>query len=102
MEIQDMYTNAEKAAAMLKAMANQRRLMILCLLNDGERSVSELNEQIGIPQSSLSQHLGQLRREKLVTTRREAQTIYYSLASEEVEAIIATLYQVYCAPKQTV
>ncbi len=72
--------------------------MILCLLNDGERSVSELNAQIDIPQSSLSQHLGQLRRENLVTTRREAQTIYYSLASEEVQAIIATLYQVYCAP----
>jgi len=97
-----MYANAEKAAVMLKAMANQRRLMILCLLNDGERSVSELNAQIEIPQSSLSQHLGQLRREKLVTTRREAQTIYYSLASDEVKAIIATLYQVYCAPNSSV
>jgi DNA-binding transcriptional ArsR family regulator len=100
MEIQDMYGNAEKAAVMLKAMANQHRLMILCLLNNGERSVSELNQQIGIPQSSLSQHLGQLRREKLVTTRREAQTIYYSLASEEVKAVISTLYQVYCVPEQ--
>jgi DNA-binding transcriptional ArsR family regulator len=99
MEINDMYANAGKAAVMLKAMANQHRLMILCLLNDGERSVSELNKQIVIPQSSLSQHLSQLRREKLVATRRDAQTIYYSLASAEVQAIIATLYQVYCAPK---
>jgi DNA-binding transcriptional ArsR family regulator len=101
MEINDMYANAGKATVLLKAMANQHRLMILCLLNDGERSVSELNKQIAIPQSSLSQHLSQLRREKLVTTRRDAQTIYYSLASAEVQAIITTLYQVYCAPKQT-
>jgi len=96
-----MYANAGKAAVWLKAMANQYRLMILCLLNDGERWVSELNKQIAIPQSSLSKYLSQLRREKLVATRRDAQTIYYSMASAAVQAIIATLYQVYCAPKQT-
>jgi DNA-binding transcriptional ArsR family regulator len=101
MEVNDMYANAGKAAVWLKAMANQHRLMILCLLNDVERWVSELNKQIAIPQSSLSQHLSQLRWEKLVATRRDAQTIYYSLASAAVQAIIATLYQVYCAPKQT-
>ncbi|WP_310733160.1 hypothetical protein [Colwellia sp. MB02u-10] len=69
------------------------------MLNDGERWVLESNKQIAIPQSSLSQHLSQLRWEKLVATRRDAQTIYYSLASAAVQAIIATFYQVYYAPK---
>lgn len=95
-----MYANAGKAAIWLKAMANQHRLMIF-LLNDGERWVLELNKQIAIPQYSLSQHLSQFCWKKLVATRRDAQTIYYSLAIAAVQAIIATLYQVYCAPKQT-
>lgn len=91
-----MYANAEEAAALLRSMANRHRLMLLCLLNDEELTVSELNKQINIPQSSLSQHLSQLRRNKLVTTRRDAQSIYYSLASEEVKAVISTLYRLYC------
>ncbi|WP_158770005.1 helix-turn-helix transcriptional regulator [Paraglaciecola sp. L1A13] len=99
MTLEDMRNNADKAAALLKAMANQHRLLLLCLLNNGEMSVSELNQQVSIPQSSLSQHLAALRRENLVVTRRDAQTIYYSLASEEVKAIINTLYQLYCAPE---
>ena len=99
MTLEDMRNNADKAAALLKAMANQHRLLLLCLLNNGEMSVSEFNQQVSIPQSSLSQHLAALRRENLVVTRRDAQTIYYSLASEEVKAIINTLYQLYCAPE---
>ena len=99
MTLDDMRDNADKAAALLKAMANQHRLMLLCLLNNGEMSVSSLNQQVAIPQSSLSQHLAALRREKLVVTRRDAQTIYYSLASDEVKAIINTLYNLYCAPQ---
>ncbi|WP_166422955.1 metalloregulator ArsR/SmtB family transcription factor [Paraglaciecola sp. 20A4] len=99
MTLEEMRINADKAAALLKAMANQHRLLLLCLLNNGEMSVSELNQQVAIPQSSLSQHLAALRRENLVVTRRDAQTIYYSLASEEVKAVINTLYQLYCAPE---
>lgn len=95
---EDMRDNADKAAALLKAMANPHRLLLLCLLNDGEMSVSELNQQVTIPQSSLSQHLAALRRENLVLTRRDAQTIFYTLASAEVKAIITTLYDLYCAP----
>jgi DNA-binding transcriptional ArsR family regulator len=97
MELVDMQVNAEQAADLLKAMANKHRLLILCTLNDQELSVSELNQQVNIPQSTLSQHLSVLRKDKLVKTRREAQTIYYSLSSEEVKAIINTLYQLYCA-----
>lgn len=91
-----MQTNAEQAATLLKAMANKHRLLLLCLLNNRELSVSELNEEVDIPQSTLSQHLSVLRRDNLVKTRRDAQTIYYSLASDEVAAIINTLYQLYC------
>ena len=91
-----MQANAEQAATLLKAMANKHRLLLLCLLNNRELSVSELNEEVDIPQSTLSQHLSVLRRDKLVKTRRDAQTIFYSLASDEVAAIINTLYQLYC------
>ncbi len=93
----DMQANAEQAADLLKAMANKHRLLILCMLNNRELSVSELNEEVDIPQSTLSQHLSVLRRDGLVKTRREAQTIYYSLSSDEVITVISTLYQLYCA-----
>lgn len=99
MNLQDMAENAGFAAELLRAMANKHRLMLLCLLNDGERSVSQLNEVIQIPQSSLSQQLSVLRKEGLVNTRRDAQTIYYSLASKEVKAVIQTLYNLYCTPE---
>ncbi|TRY33505.1 ArsR/SmtB family transcription factor [Aliiglaciecola sp. M165] len=94
--LEEMEANAERAATLLRAMANKNRLLLLCLLNQGELSVSQLNSELDIPQSTLSQHLSVLRQDKLVKTRREAQTIYYALASKEVEAIIATLYQLYC------
>jgi len=101
MNLEEMAGNAGHAAELLRAMANKNRLMLLCLLNDGERSVTELNETIQIPQSSLSQQLGVLRKEGLVSTRRDAQTIYYSLASKEVRIIIKTLYDLYCSPAMT-
>ena len=97
MNLADMQTNAAQAAELLKAMANKNRLLILCVLNNRELSVSELNSEIAIPQSTLSQHLAVLRKDGLVQTRREAQTIYYSLSSDEVKTMIATLYQLYCA-----
>ena len=89
-------SNAEKATNLLKAMGNQHRLMILCALQEGELSVSQLNELFPIAQSSLSQHLAWLRREGYVKTRREAQTIYYTLDSQAVIEIIAVLHKLYC------
>ncbi|MGS2720017.1 ArsR/SmtB family transcription factor [Paraglaciecola aestuariivivens] len=96
MQLSDMQANAEQAAELLKAMANKHRLLILCTLNNKEMSVSELNAKINIPQSTLSQHLSVLRRDNLVKTRRDAQTIFYSLSSPEVKLIIATLNQAFC------
>jgi DNA-binding transcriptional ArsR family regulator len=77
-------------------MGNEKRLMILCQLGQGEKSVGELESLIGLKQSAMSQHLAKLRAQKLVQTRRESQTIFYSLASKEVEQIISALYGLYC------
>ena len=92
-----MEQNVEQAVTLLKAMANNHRLMILCTLQDNELSVSDLNAVIPVAQSSLSQHLAWLRKEGFVSTRREAQTIFYSLSSDEVIEIIAVLYKLYCS-----
>lgn len=96
MELEKMQENARKASALLKAMSNDYRLMILCQLLPGEKSVGQIERLIGLSQSALSQHLARLRRDKLVRTRRVAQTIYYSLAGTEASAIISTLYGLYC------
>ncbi|NRA84311.1 MAG: winged helix-turn-helix transcriptional regulator [Gammaproteobacteria bacterium] len=88
--------NVDQAVTLLKAMANNHRLMILCVLQENELSVSQLNEIIPVAQSSLSQHLAWLRREGFVKTRRDSQTIYYSLDSKEVAALIATLHGQFC------
>lgn len=94
----DMSTHATDAARLLKALANENRLMILCLLAESERSVSDINELVGLSQSALSQHLAVLREEDLVRTRRDAQTIYYSLRPGPAAAVIETLYGIYCRP----
>ncbi|MDZ3822032.1 MAG: metalloregulator ArsR/SmtB family transcription factor [Pseudoxanthomonas sp.] len=93
-----MRAHAADAARLLKALANDRRLLILCLLVGGELSVGEINARVELSQSALSQHLAVLREEGLVLTRREAQTIYYRLADGPVHALIATLHAIYCAP----
>ncbi len=82
-------------------MANPHRLMILCLLAKDERCVGEIENVVGLSQSALSQHLGRLRRENLVKTRREGQTIYYSLSGREAATIIGTLYALYCTDAET-
>ncbi len=92
-ELQD---NARRAATLLKAMSNPSRLVILCQLAEGERSVGELGDAVGITQSGISQHLAVLRRERIVVTRRDKQTIYYSIASADVVALMATLHKVFC------
>ena len=92
-----MDAQAEKAADLLKAMANPQRLRVLCLLLEGERSVGQINELVEISQSALSQHLAVLRDQQLVTTRRQAQTVFYSVAPGPVHDIIQTLHTIYCA-----
>ncbi len=82
----------------LASMANAKRLLVLCNLLEREMSVGPLAEQVGLSPSALSQHLGKMRALGLVTTRRDGQTIYYSLASQEVRAILATLYAQFCQP----
>ncbi len=98
MDIKVMQTNACAAAAFLKSLANDSRLMILCELLKGERCVAELEEIVSLSQSALSQHLARLRRNHLVKTRRESQTIYYSIADPGVKKIIGALYDLYCGP----
>ena len=95
-EPQALEGNAERAAELMKSMSNKWRLLVLCSLVHGEKSVGELERKIGIGQSALSQHLAVLRRKKLVATRRSAQTIYYSLAGREVALLLTTLYGIYC------
>lgn len=87
---------AENAAPLLKIMGNPVRLMILCCLVEDEYSVGELNRRIALSQSTLSQHLAVLRRNKLVCTRREAQTIFYSLRDKNVRVLMKCLYDIYC------
>jgi DNA-binding transcriptional ArsR family regulator len=99
MNLKEMRSKASAVEALLKAVANKHRLMILCELLRGERSVTALQIAIGLSQSALSQHLARLREDGLVSTRRESQTIHYSLASSEVTRLIDLLYELYCAPK---
>lgn len=93
----ELAERANEAARLLKAMANEKRLLILCMLSQGERSVGDLNRDIELSQSALSQHLAVLRADGLVRTRREAQTIYYSVVEGPALAVIQTLYQEYCS-----
>ena len=88
---------SDAAAGLLAAMANQSRLMVLCHLLNEELTVTELAERVKLNQSPLSQHLAKLRALGLVKTRREGQSIYYRLASPDVEAVLNTLYQIYCS-----
>jgi ArsR family transcriptional regulator, virulence genes transcriptional regulator len=92
---------AAKAAAMLRALANERRLLILCQLGAGEVSVGVLQERLGLSQSVLSQHLGVLREEGVVATRRQAQTIFYRIADPAAVRILETLAAIYCPETST-
>lgn len=93
---EDFIESAREATAFLKALANENRLLVLCHLADGEKSVTELEKLIGIRQPTLSQQLARLRAENLVKTRREAKTVYYSLASDDVMLVIQLLHRMFC------
>jgi ArsR family transcriptional regulator len=90
--------SAAEAARLLRALANERRLMILCQLADGERSVGELLPLVGLSQSALSQHLAVLREEGIVATRREAQTVRYRIADAAAVRVVTTLAEIFCPP----
>ena len=92
----EMAAHAGDAARLLRALANPHRLLVLCVLSEGELPVSELNTRVPLSQSALSQHLAVLRADGLVETRREAQAIHYRLASGPALALINTLHDIYC------
>ncbi|MFN7113475.1 MAG: ArsR/SmtB family transcription factor [Alphaproteobacteria bacterium] len=96
--VQDMKKNAEEAAAFLKSIANPSRLTLLCLLTQGEMCVTDILGHLDISQTALSQHLARLRAEGIVGFRREHRTLYYFIQNQNVAAIIAALYDIYCAP----
>jgi ArsR family transcriptional regulator, virulence genes transcriptional regulator len=93
-----MQASAGAAEELLKAIANRHRLMILCQLIDGDRSVGELAELVCLRVSTMSQHLALLRRDGLVSTRRDGQTIWYAISSAPARKLLETLHQIYCAP----
>ena len=99
-DLDAMHAHAGEATRLLKALANEKRLQVLCLLAGGERSVGEMQGLLDMGQSALSQHLAVLRDEDLVRTRREAQTIFYALAPGPAEAVIRTLHGSYCTPRR--
>jgi len=97
-EFEVLLTQARKASDLLKALSHESRLLILCLLAEGEKSVSELEEIMNLPQAAVSQQLARLRFDRLVNTRRDGRSIYYSIANKEVSSVIETLYGLFCAP----
>jgi len=99
-DLTQMQDSAAEAEELLKALANRHRLVILCQLIDGERSVGELVDILELRDANVSQHLALLRKDGLVSTRREGQTIWYSIASAPARQMIETLYQIYCAPNR--
>ena len=97
LDFRAMQDNAGKACGLLKAMANEVRLMVLCQLIEGERTVTELQESIGLSQSAMSQHLAVLREQGVVTARRAGQSVYYRIASGSATALMKTLHQEFCS-----
>ena len=99
-DLQDMRTSAAQACALLKVLGNPDRLMLLCQLTQGEYCVSDLEALLGIGQPTLSQQLGVLREERLVSTRREGKQIFYRIDSTEALAVMQVLYQQFCLPSK--
>ena len=95
-DIDRMADNAKRASKLLKALAHESRLMILCILTEGEKSVSELEDHLGLRQPTVSQQLARLRAEGLVATRRHGKTIYYNVASDDARTVIGAIYNVFC------
>ncbi|MGE0844810.1 MAG: ArsR/SmtB family transcription factor [Flavobacteriaceae bacterium] len=97
-EFEKLLEQARKASDLMKALSHECRLLILCLLSEGEKSVSELEEILSMPQAAVSQQLARLRFDNLVTARRDGRMIYYSISDSEVTSIVETLYELFCKP----
>ena len=97
-DLKHMAQSADRASSLMKTLGHTDRLMILCHLSDGEKSVGQIARLLEISQSPVSQHLSRMRKEGIVATRREAQTIYYSIKSGEASKIVELLYEMFCAP----
>ena len=95
-QTEKMSQAADGAVGLLQSLGNKSRLMIMCQLIGGEKSVGQLAELLQVRESTISQHLALLRKDRLVTTRRQAQTIYYAIASDPARRVLETLYKVYC------
>ena len=93
-----MAAAAEKASELLRSLGNRHRLLILCQLTEGERSVGDLAAFLGLRDSTVSQHLSLLRRDGLVRARRDGQTIWYSIASPPARRVLETLFEIFCKP----
>ena len=98
-EMAQMQQNAANAAELLRALGHEGRLMILCYLVPGEKSVSELEALLGARQAAVSQQLARLRHEGLVQTRRDGKVIYYSLADPRAARLLGVLYEMFCSPE---
>jgi ArsR family transcriptional regulator, virulence genes transcriptional regulator len=96
MQLEQMEESADKVSDLMKVLSNKNRLMILCQLAEGEKSVGDLVELLGARGPAMSQQLALLRKDGLVKTRRDGQTIYYSLARDDVSKLMAFLYDTYC------
>tara|TARA_B100000282_G_scaffold237769_1_gene180323 strand:+ start:37 stop:399 length:363 start_codon:yes stop_codon:yes gene_type:complete len=96
MDILTIQENIHTTSILFKSLSNQKRLLIMCALYDGEKSVGELEEYVKLSQSALSQHLARLRRDGIVKTRRQAQTIYYSIKDPSVRSVMNFLHELYC------
>ncbi len=99
LDIEDLLKNAQAASEFLKALSHEARLVILCLLIEGEKSVTEIEQLLNLRQPAVSQQLARLRADDLVETRRDGKNIYYSLARPEVRQVIQALHAAFCAPK---
>ncbi|MGR7995044.1 MULTISPECIES: ArsR/SmtB family transcription factor [unclassified Xanthobacter] len=97
--IETMMGNARDASAFLKALANEHRLLLLCLLSERERSVTELETILSLRQPAVSQQLARLRLDGLVTTRRDGKAVFYRLASEDVQRVLTVIYDIFCGRK---
>jgi DNA-binding transcriptional ArsR family regulator len=96
MDLEKMQSSAADVSDLLKLLGHPDRLMVLCQLKFGEQSVGELSRNLGVKQSPLSQHLARMRHEGVVTSRRDAQTMYYSITDPKIAQVISVLYDLYC------
>jgi DNA-binding transcriptional ArsR family regulator len=99
-DLETLLANARNASEFLKALSHEARLVILCMLTEGEKSVTEIEQFVNLRQPAVSQQLARLRADNLVETRREGKNIYYSLARSDVREVIDALHKAFCKPKR--